>query len=393
MKYFVSFFVLAALTFAATAQESPAPTANPPKAEFRLAVDEPTEGFTESVYEDGEKKIFVANTVVLTSDDVAYTRVVEFPGGGKTSPALEVVFTPEGATRIQTISKENIGRRIAVVLDGKVISAPTIRTEIRNKTIITGTFTDADVARIAKIIAPPKFEARMLLIKADWLPDEGAKTIEDDLRQALDGAAIPKKLLDQLPGSGPEILFPRQIVSLYKLEHYADLLEWLKARKLFVDELPFPAAECVPQGGLDLAGGETHPSYSTTLTRPVEFFIPTEKLGRYFSFEIVPKPFVKRKPMFQWYVAETRFSNKRHFTFTRAAELQEDKRGNESDTVLYVDETTFQCELPTGHVAIMNAFASDREQRYASGAAENGFLPLVVSIPVTATKAVGKPQV
>jgi protein-export membrane protein SecD len=57
-------------------------------------------------------------------------------------PQVAIEFDGEGAKMFAEITKENIGKRIAIYLDGQVISAPTVQTEITDgKAVITGDFT------------------------------------------------------------------------------------------------------------------------------------------------------------------------------------------------------------------------------------------------------------
>src|SRR5262249_34952612 len=76
----------------------------------------------------------------------------------------------------------------------------------------------------------PALTASLLLVKADWSKVPAAKEIETELRGALKDATVPKDLLDDLPGSGPEILFAPEAASIFTPEHYRELLAWLKAK-------------------------------------------------------------------------------------------------------------------------------------------------------------------
>jgi preprotein translocase subunit SecD len=45
-------------------------------------------------------------------------------------PEVGISFSPEGAKRFASMTKANIGRRLAIILDGRVTSAPVIQSEI-----------------------------------------------------------------------------------------------------------------------------------------------------------------------------------------------------------------------------------------------------------------------
>jgi preprotein translocase subunit SecD len=80
-------------------------------------------------------------------------------------PVVTFRFNSQGARRFGDISSQNIGRRFAIVLDGKVISAPVIQSAITGGSgQITGNFTDqsandlAILLRAGALPAPLKVE-------------------------------------------------------------------------------------------------------------------------------------------------------------------------------------------------------------------------------------------
>lgn len=63
-------------------------------------------------------------------------------GQGKPSPTISLTFNDEGKKLFAEITKNNIGKVMAIFLDGKILSAPTIQDEIPNgQAQITGQFT------------------------------------------------------------------------------------------------------------------------------------------------------------------------------------------------------------------------------------------------------------
>ena len=69
---------------------------------------------------------------------------LEFSSGVGTlqAPTVRVDFNGEGAKRFGDITSKNVGRELAIFLDGKLVSAPVIRDSIQNGTaIISGQFT------------------------------------------------------------------------------------------------------------------------------------------------------------------------------------------------------------------------------------------------------------
>lgn len=65
-------------------------------------------------------------------------------------PVVALTFNEEGAKLFGDITKANIGKTIAIFLDGKIISAPVVNDEIRTgKAIITGRFTPQEARDLA----------------------------------------------------------------------------------------------------------------------------------------------------------------------------------------------------------------------------------------------------
>ncbi|WP_457638389.1 protein translocase subunit SecD [Oceanithermus sp.] len=68
-------------------------------------------------------------------------------------PEVALEFTPEGAKKFAKLTRENIGRRLAIVLDGTIYSAPTIQTAITDgKAVITGIKDLDEATQIALVL-------------------------------------------------------------------------------------------------------------------------------------------------------------------------------------------------------------------------------------------------
>ena len=67
---------------------------------------------------------------------------VDFQNQGLTEPQVAIEFDDEGRKLFGEITKRNIGKPLAIFLDGQIVSAPTVQTEITDgKAVITGNFT------------------------------------------------------------------------------------------------------------------------------------------------------------------------------------------------------------------------------------------------------------
>ena len=116
--------------------------------EVRLAETQPAAGLREAVLESG-LRIYLRPEAVVTGADVTSASVVD--AGGRYS--VNVAFSSAAANRLTEATKIHIGRPIAILLNGKVISAPTLRSTIRGSAVITGDFTRAEAERIASGLA------------------------------------------------------------------------------------------------------------------------------------------------------------------------------------------------------------------------------------------------
>lgn len=67
-------------------------------------------------------------------------------------PAVSFNFKGEGASKFGVLTEENIGRRLAIVLDGTIKSAPTIQERITAQGRITGDFTTEEARDLALVL-------------------------------------------------------------------------------------------------------------------------------------------------------------------------------------------------------------------------------------------------
>ena len=81
-------------------------------------------------------------------------------------PCVNFELTATGAAAFARLTRDNIGKRLAIVLDGKILSAPVIRSEIPNGTgQITGHFTMDEAARMALLLRSGALPAPLLLVE------------------------------------------------------------------------------------------------------------------------------------------------------------------------------------------------------------------------------------
>ena len=96
------------------------------------------------------------------------------------TPAVSLKFNNIGARKFAELS-ENIGRRFAIVLDGKVISAPVFRSRIPNgEGVISGNFTTQEANELSLLLRAGALPAPLIPIEERTVgPSMGADSIRD----------------------------------------------------------------------------------------------------------------------------------------------------------------------------------------------------------------------
>ncbi|PIQ81640.1 MAG: protein translocase subunit SecDF [Candidatus Omnitrophica bacterium CG11_big_fil_rev_8_21_14_0_20_64_10] len=68
------------------------------------------------------------------------------------TPEIAFVMTGAGSSVFAELTGSNVGRRLAIVLDGKVKSAPVIRSQISDQGVISGSFTQTEASDLALVL-------------------------------------------------------------------------------------------------------------------------------------------------------------------------------------------------------------------------------------------------
>jgi RNA polymerase sigma factor (sigma-70 family) len=104
--------------------------------------------------EVSQEILYVQKKVLLDHSAIESASVATNGHGGQ---QIDFTLTKIGQEQFAKLTRENIGRRLAIVVDGKVVSAPVIRSEIPNgRGQITGTFTADEARNIAAAISNQK---------------------------------------------------------------------------------------------------------------------------------------------------------------------------------------------------------------------------------------------
>ena len=95
-------------------------------------------------------------------------------------PAVSMSMNTDGARRWAQLTKQNVGRSIAIVLDNYVYSAPTVNQEITGgNSQITGNFTPEQAKDLANVLKSGKMPAPAHIVQEDIVgPSLGAASIQ-----------------------------------------------------------------------------------------------------------------------------------------------------------------------------------------------------------------------
>jgi preprotein translocase subunit SecD len=92
----------------------------------------------------------VRKEAVITGRDLKSARAGIDPQTN--APDVQFNLNPAGAEKFKRETGRNIGRQLAIVLDGSVESAPTINSQISDSGVITGRFTAQETDELAKVL-------------------------------------------------------------------------------------------------------------------------------------------------------------------------------------------------------------------------------------------------
>lgn len=93
----------------------------------------------------------------------------------------------EGAKRWANLTRENVGKQIAILLDGFVVSAPNVNSEIKGgSSTITGNFTPAEATDLSNILKSGKMDAKARVESSEVIgPSLGQASINAGLNSFL----------------------------------------------------------------------------------------------------------------------------------------------------------------------------------------------------------------
>ena len=117
------------------------------KVEFRRAETNPAAGLSEAMVTGTNGKVYLHKMADATNDDIAEARSAD---DGQARPVVEIIFTKEGATKMAKLSEQHQDKPLAILIGGKVVSAPVVRSRFSERVLITGNFTKEEVDNLVK---------------------------------------------------------------------------------------------------------------------------------------------------------------------------------------------------------------------------------------------------
>ena len=104
-------------------------------------------------------------------------------------PIVAIQFNPEGAKKFEEITKANIGKSIAIYLDGAIISAPTVNEAISGgNAVINGTFTPTEARDLVGRLNSGALPVPVTLLSTETIgPTLGADALRAGIHAGLVG--------------------------------------------------------------------------------------------------------------------------------------------------------------------------------------------------------------
>ena len=126
----------------------------------------------------------VRKTVPVTGTDLKNARVQK---GQLGQPNVGFSLTPDGARKFGDLTGQNIKRKLAIVLDNKVVSAPTINSQINESGVIEGNFTPQQAADLSLVLRSGSLPASLTTLEERTV---GPSLGRDSIRQGVLASVI-----------------------------------------------------------------------------------------------------------------------------------------------------------------------------------------------------------
>jgi SecD/SecF fusion protein len=108
------------------------------------------------------------------------------------SPQVTLEFTGKGASMFAAVTRKNIQRQLAIILDGAVVSAPTIQTEIPDgRAVISGQFTLEEAKSLTLILNAGALPAKIKVLQSQIVSATlGKDSIDRGVKASIYGLIV-----------------------------------------------------------------------------------------------------------------------------------------------------------------------------------------------------------
>jgi preprotein translocase subunit SecD len=106
-------------------------------------------------------------------------------------PAVSFTLSNEGGRKFGKVSGENVGRQLAIILDGRVQSAPTLESRITTEGRISGSFTQEEVQNLSLVLRSGALPATLTYLEERTIgPTLGADSIRSGVLASVVGLLL-----------------------------------------------------------------------------------------------------------------------------------------------------------------------------------------------------------
>jgi preprotein translocase subunit SecD len=139
-------------------------------------------------FKDGWKVSVLESASVLTGRDLKMAKRSQDQWGG---PAVSFSLNSNGASRFRTFTAANIGQKLAIVLDNRIISDPVIQAVLSYDSIITGSFSIEEADDLALKLRSGALPAPLKMMHEQIIgPSLGADSIRKGIYACAVGLAL-----------------------------------------------------------------------------------------------------------------------------------------------------------------------------------------------------------
>jgi preprotein translocase subunit SecD len=133
----------------------------------------------------GEAWYLVNQIAAVTGRDLSGAQAGRGENGGW---VVNFTLTRDGASRFSRVTGDNVGKLLAIVLDNRVVSAPSIKSQISDRGQIEGSFTERQASDLALVLRSGALPASISYLQEETVgPSLGADSIRHGVIASIVG--------------------------------------------------------------------------------------------------------------------------------------------------------------------------------------------------------------